>query len=247
MDLVFLLVMILIGWGLWNWLSAIVQGEFALAVALTWLMAFGAAGWWTGGHRLVLRVPAGFLLFLGLTAVLGPLGWWSGNKILVALSAVAAALGAKYLGAWWSAKLEPKTMPGIPTPWWLDPSINLLHDVGRWVGACIVAWFALGVLPMLLVFVVPLNAVPWAAMVWSFAGLAWYFYQHRPPRGRLYRVPAGLWAFAVAAAVLALFQKQIAGPMEEGSIWLISYLAYTPAVIALFVEFVVVGTKSNKG
>ena len=246
MDLVFLLVLILMAWGLWQWLSTIMQGEFALAVALTWLMAFAAAGWWSSEQRLVLRVPVGFLLFFGLSAVLGPLGWWSGSKLVVAASAIVAAFTSKYLGGVCSAKLEPKVMPGIPSPWWLDQSINLLHDVGRWVGASILVWFLVIVPPMLLVFVVPPECVPWAALVWAFVATAFYIYKYRPVRWRISKLPVAFYGFVITSVVLLIFQKQIAGPMEAGSFEQIAYVAFWPVIAALFLEFILVGTKRDK-
>lgn len=46
----------------------------------------------------------------------------------------------------------------------------------------------------------------------------------------------------MAAAILRLFQQQIVGPMEAGSIQLIAYTACWPVAGAMFVEFVVLGT-----
>jgi hypothetical protein len=51
----------------------------------------------------------------------------------------------------------------------------------------------------------------------------------------------------VVAVVLQLFEKQIAGPMEPGSIGVIAYAAYAPVVAGLFVEIAVLGTLLNKG
>lgn len=243
MDLVFLLFLVAIGWGLWEWLSGIVQGDFPTAVGLTWLMAFGTAGWWTREQRFVLRLPAGFLLYLALVALAGPFSAWSGSKIAVAATACLAALAAKYGGAWWSRKLEPRAVPGVQPPWWLDQSINLLHDLFRWVGACIVAFFTVGVVPLVLVMVMPPDAVPWGAMVWGFAAAAFYIYKYRAARWRPFKLPLGLCAFVITAAVLKAFQKQMAGPLEAGSFEEIVYVAYWPVVAALFVEFVVVGTR----
>ena len=80
LDLAFLFVLILIGIGVWQWLSTIVSGDLSLAFFMVWLMATAAAWWWTREQTLVLRIPAGFLLFLLISLVLLPLSWWSGNK-----------------------------------------------------------------------------------------------------------------------------------------------------------------------
>lgn len=243
LDPVFLLVLILIGLGLWQWLSTIVSGDFMLAWFMVWLMATAAAWWWTRGQPLVLRIPAGFLAFIGLSAVLLPLSWWSGSKLAAAAEAVVLAVGAKYLGVLWAARLKPRLAAGVP--WYLDQSIDLIDDLFRWLGACIVAWFAVGVLPLMLVFVLPVEWVPWGALAWAFAATAFYLFKYRRSRVRFLKVPLGLWVFVLAAVILRLFQQQLVGPMEAGSIELIAYTACWPVVMAMFVEFVVVGTQKH--
>ena len=118
------------------------------------MMATGAAWWWTRSQTMVLRVPAGFLLFLTAGLVLGPLSWWSGNKLVVAAEAAVLAVGAKYLGALWSGRLQQR-LAAAPALWYLDQSINLIEDIFRWLAACIITWFAVGILP--LVFMLPAS------------------------------------------------------------------------------------------
>ncbi|MGE5624411.1 MAG: hypothetical protein ACM3ZT_02565 [Bacillota bacterium] len=243
MDLAFLLVIILIAWGIGELISTIAHGDFATAVALIGLMTLGAAWWWTKDQRLVLRVPLGFWCYLAAAAVLGSFTVWTGSKIAVALAAGYAPLAAKYPGGYWSAKFEARTQPGLPTPWWLDQSVNLLEDLFRWVAGSLLAWFLTVVPPMLLVFVVPLEWVPWAALIWAFAATVFYIYKYRAARWRLFKLPLALYAFAITSGVLLIFQKQIAGPLEAGSFEQIAYVAFWPAVSALFTEFVVVGTR----
>jgi hypothetical protein len=245
LDLAFLFILILIGIGVWQWLSTIVSGDFMLAWFMVWLMATAAAWWWTREQPLVLRIPAGFLLFLALAVLFAPLSWWSGSKIAVAAEAVVLAVAAKYFGRLWSARFKERVAVGAP--WYLDQSINLINDLFLWVGVSIVAWFAVGVLPLLLVLFMPVDWIPWGAMVWGFAATAWYLFKYRKSRVRLLKLPIGLWAFAVTAVVLKLFQQQIAGAMEAGSIELIAYAAYWPVALALFVEIVVLGTHKLLG
>lgn len=247
MDLVFLFVLILMAWGIGELLSTIVHGDFATAVALIGLMTTGAAWWWTRDQRRVLRVPVGFWCYLAVAAVLGSLTVWTGSRIAVALAAGYAPLAAKYPGGYWSAKLGSRIPPGVPAPWWLDQSVNLMEDLFRWVAGSIVGWFLVIVPPMLLVFVIPPETVPWAALVWAFAAVTFYLYKYRAARWRLFKLPLGLYAFVITAVVLLLFQKQIAGPLEAGSFEQIAYAAYWPVMAALFVEFVVVGTRGNPG
>jgi len=242
MDLAFLLILILIGIGLWTWLSTIVTGDLALAAALIWLMAAGAAYGYSREQTLVLRLPLGFLLFLGIAVVLAPLSCWSGSKIAVAVAGSLAALAARYPGTYWSARLKQnKTARGAP-PFYLDQSINLLDDLFRWLGVSIVAWFAVGVLPLLLVFVFPVEWIPGVAMVWGFAATAYYLYAVRKSHVRFLKLPLGLWALAATTLVLKVFQDRIAGPLEAGSVWLIGYSVYYPVIMALFVEIVLLGT-----
>lgn len=243
MDLVFLFVLILMGMGAFWWLSNIFGGDFPLAFFMIWLMA-AAAGWWfSHEQRLVLRVPVGFIVFLGIGAVLAPLSEWSGSKIAVAVAAGLAAFPAKFIGNWWSQRIEPRVMPGIPVPWYLDQSINLMDDLFRWTGLSILAWFLAVVPPMLLIMFMPVEWVPWGALVWSFAATAFYLYKYRKSRVRFLKVPLGLYAFVIAALVLLIFQKQIAGTLEVGSFEQIAYIAYWPVVMALLVEIVLVGTR----
>lgn len=245
MDLVFLFVLILLGIGAWQWLSTIVSGDFMLAWSMVWLMATAAAWWWTREQPVVLRIPAGFLLFLALAVLFAPLSWWSSSKIAVASEAAVLAMGVKYLGRLWSARLKARIE--TVAPWYLDQSINLINDLFLWVGVSLVAWFVVGVLPLLLVVILPVEWIPWGAMIWGFAATAWYLFKFRKNRLQFLKLPLGLWVFAVTAVVLKLFQQQIAGPMEAGSIELIAYSAYWPVVSALFIEITIIGTShSNK-
>lgn len=228
LDLTFLLILLLLAIGLWQWLSTILSSDFMLAWFMVSLMAAGAAGWWTRSQ----------------TLVLGPLSWWSGSKLAVVAEAAVLAVGAKYLGALWSERLKLK-LAAAPAPWYLDQSINLVADLIRWLLVCIVTWFAAGVLPLMLVlvFVLPVEWVPWVALLWAFTATAFYLFKYRHSRVRFFKIPLGLWAFMLAAAILRLFQQRLVGSMEAGSIELIAYAAYWPAVIAMFVEFVVIGTR----
>lgn len=241
MDLAFLFVLILIGIGVWQWLSTIVSGDFMLAFFMVWLMATAAAWWWTREQTLALRIPAGFLLFilLGLMAV--PLSWWSGAKFVVTAEAVVLAVSARYLGNLWSARLKRTLGEGF-APWYLDQSINLINDLFLWAGLSIVAWFLVGVLPLMLVFVLPVEWIPWAAMLWGFGLTAYYLVWVRKSRVSVLGVPLGLWVMGAAAVILLVFEKQIAGPLEPGSIGVIAYAAYAPVVTGLFVEIAVLGT-----
>jgi hypothetical protein len=241
MDLAFLFLMILLAWGVWTGLSTLISGDFALTLFMGWLIALAGAGWFSRDQVLVLRTPVGLLVFLGLALLLAPLSAWSGSKLAVGAEAAVAAVGAWYAGERGSRRLAPLVSAGAS--WYLDQSINGVEDLFRWLGACVVAWFAVGVLPLLLVFIMPLQWVPWVAMVWAFALLTWYLYKVRPSRVRILKIPLGLWVFVVAALVLQMFQKQIAGPMEEGSIGAIAYAAYAPVAGALFAEVVASGTK----
>ena len=173
--------------------------------------------------------------------MLAPLSWWSQAKIAVAAEAAVLAVGAKYLGRLWSARLKARIAAGAP--WYLDQSINIVNDLFLWPAVSIVAWFLVGVLPLMLVFVLPAEWIPWAAMVWGFAATAWYLFKFRKSRLRFLKMPIGLWVFVVTAVVLKLFQQQIVGRLEAGSIGLIAYLAYWPVVAGLFTETVIVGTR----
>jgi len=243
MDLVFLFALILLGIGLWNWLSTIVSGDFALAFFMVWLMATGTGWWWTREQPLVLRIPAGSLLFLLGALVLVPLSWWSTSKIVLTVEAAVLAVGARYWGALWSQRIAARL--GVSTPGYLDQSINLINDLARWVGLSILAWFLAVVPPMLLVFFIPVEWVPWGALVWSFAATAFYFYRFRKGSLRFLKVPLGLYAFVVTEVLLLTFERQLVGPMEAGSFQQIGYLAYWPAVAALFVEIIMIGTNKQ--
>jgi len=241
MDLVFLFVLILLGIGVWDWLSAIVSGDFGLAFFLVWLMAAALGWWWTHEQALVLRIPAGTLVFLGGALLLAPLSWWSGSKLVVATAAAVLAFSARYFGALWSARIARTLETG--KPWYLDQSIDLTGDLARWVGFSVLAWFLAVVPPMLLVVFIPVEWVPWGALAWSFAATAFYLYKYRTGSPRLLKLPLGLYGFVAAVVLLRIFQRQIVGPLEAGSFQEIGYMAYWPAVSALFIEFVLVGTR----
>jgi hypothetical protein len=241
MDLAFLFLMILLAWAVWAGISNLISGDFALTLFMGWFIALASAGWLSRDQLRVLRIPAGLLVFLSMAAVLLPLSLWSGSKLAVGAEAAVAAVSAWYLGERWSKALAPRVAAGVS--WYLDQSINLIEDLFRWIGACVVAWVLVGLLPLLFVLVMPLQWVPWIAMTWAFALLAWYLYKVRRSRVRIFMVPLGLWIFVATALVLQVFQKQIMGPMEEGSIGLIAYAAYALGACALFVEIIVIGTR----
>ncbi len=242
MDLAFLLLLLLAGIGLWGALkTTVIEGDFVLAFFMIWLTATTIAGWWTRNQPLVLRVPAGLLVFLGLCLILLPLSWWSGAKIVVGLEAAVTAVAAIAVGRLWTKRLVVQLSEATP-PWYLDPSINLVNDLLRWAFACIVAWFLVAILPLMLVFVLPVEWVPWAAMLWGFGLTAYYLVKVRPSRVQLFDIPLGLWVMGAVALILMVFEKQIAGPLEPGSIGVIAYGAYAPVVAGLFVEIAVLGT-----
>lgn len=236
MDLAFLLVMILVAIGVGWWLTTLFGGDFALGFFMIWIVAVAGAGWWAHGQKLVLRVPAGIWVLLGLSAVLLPLSWWSGSKLITAAEAGVAAFAAVYLGGLWSKRVEERLKAG--TAWYLDQRINLINDLFRWLFACIVAWFVVGVLPLALIFVMPPEYIVWGALAWAFACIAWYSCKFQPSRVRLLRIPADLWMLAAAAAMVRLLQRWTIGPLETGSIAQIGYLVCLPVVIAIFVKIV---------
>jgi hypothetical protein len=240
MDLVFLFVLILLGIGAWKLVENLIGGEFALAFFLLWLMATAAAWWWTRHQPLLLRVPVGFLLYLGLAAMLLPLSWWSQSRLAVAAEAAVTVVLVRYVGAWLTRLIEPKVR--VAPSWYLDQRINLVEDLARWVFVAGIAWFVVGVLPLLLVFLLPVEWITWAALAWACVALAWYLYKFRPSRMRVLKLPLGLWMFVAAVVLLKLFQPQLIGPLEAGSIAEIGYLVYASTAAALFAEIVVLGT-----
>ncbi|HEY1991323.1 MAG TPA: hypothetical protein VGH71_02595 [Gammaproteobacteria bacterium] len=242
LDLAFLLVLVLLAIGAWAMLSSLFSGDFVYTWFMLW-MAVAAIAWWSVRQQpLVLRVPAGSWVLLAAAMPLLPLSWWSGSKLVTAVEAAVAGVMAVYLGRLWSAHLKPRIASG--PPWYLDQRTDLVMDLGRWVFACGAGWFLVGLLPLLLVILLPLDRIAGAATAWGFAALAWYCYRFRPSRLRLLKVPLGLWVFAVSAAALLLLQKQITGPLEVGSIGQIAYAAYAPVVCGLFAEIVVMGKRN---
>ncbi|HSC48611.1 MAG TPA: hypothetical protein VLG68_11045, partial [Gammaproteobacteria bacterium] len=194
MDLVFLFVLILLLLGLWKLLSTVVESDFALGAFLLWLMGAALMYWFSREDVRVLRVPLGFLLFSAGAAVLAPLSWWSESKLAVIAAAAVLVNAAFVAGNRGSRKLRQRLGSGSEPPFYLDQSINLLDDLFRWLGVSILAWFAVGLLPLLLVFVVPIEWIPWAAMVWGFGATAYFFLAVRKSRVRFLRLPLGLWA-----------------------------------------------------
>jgi hypothetical protein len=239
MDLAFLFILILIGLALWQFFSTVVSGDFPLVFFMVWLVVTALAWWWSRNQPLLLRVPVGFLVYLAAVAVLLPLSWWPGSRLILALEAAVAGTLPGYLGGWCARLLQPRL---AAPPWYLDQRINLMEDLGRWLFVSTIAWFAVGLLPLLLVFVLPLEWIPWAAQAWALAVLVWYLYKQRPSRMRLLKVPLGLWVFVGATVLLKLLQSRLAGPLEAGSIGAVAYAAYAPLVAAFFAEIVVVGT-----
>lgn len=239
MDLAFLLLMILLALGVWNWFSALIGGDFMLAWFMVWLMAAAVAWWRSKDQLLVLRLPAGTLVFVAASLLLLPLSWWSENKLVTGAEAAAGAVLAPYLGKLWSGRLVPRLQP--TPPWYLQQSVNLLNDLFRWGFACIIAWFVVGVLPLVFIFVLPAEWILWAALPWAFVALTWYLLKIQPSRIRILKLPLGLWAMAAAALVLQLSQRLFAGSLEPGSIAQLSYLVYLPTTLALATEMVLIG------
>lgn len=240
MDLAFLFLLILFGLMAWQFFSTVATGDFTLVFFMVWLVASALGWWWSRKQLLVLRVQVGFLVYLAGAAVLMPLSWWSGNKVVLAFAAASAATLPGYVGGWLSRILQPRLQ--AVSPWYLDQRIDLVADLFRWLAVCIAGWFAVGILPLLLVFVMPPEWVPWVALLWGLAASSGYLYKLRPSRVRFLNIPLGLWVLVAAAILLKFLQRQIVGPLEPGSVGAIAYTAYAPIVIALFAEIVVVGT-----
>lgn len=240
MDLAFLFLFILFGLMAWQFFSTVATGDFALVFFMVWLVASALGWWWSRKQPLLLRVQVGFLVYLAAAVVLMPLSWWAGNKVVLAFEAAFAATLPGYVGGWLGRRLQPR-LQAAP-PWYLDQRIDLVADLFRWAFASGIAWFVAGVVPLLLVFVLPVDWIPKAALAWALAALFLYLNKYRKSRMSWLNLAPGIWTFVIAAALLWVFQREIAGPLEPGSIGQIAYLAYAPLVAALFVEIVVLGT-----
>lgn len=242
MDLAFLLFLIAIGAGLWQWFSAILTGDLATAVGLLWLMASGGAYWLTREQLRMLRMPTGALLFVVLGIGLLPLSVWSGNKIFAAGAAGLAVVAAKYAGGWWSRRLNARHDPQSRLPWYLDQSINLFDDLFRWLGMSAIAGLLTGVAAPMAGIIIGPDAAPWGAMVVGFGMTAYYLLYIRKTRLRLLGLTPGLWSLPLVVVGLMLLEKRLVGPLETGSIELAYYVAFTPVVAALFIDVVMLGT-----
>ncbi|HEV2213216.1 MAG TPA: hypothetical protein VGS99_07695, partial [Gammaproteobacteria bacterium] len=194
--------------------------------------------WQTREQILILRTPAGFLLATLQALVLVPLSWWFSSRWLMAGSAVAMILVARYAGAAWSRRLAARE----PKPRYLEQSINLVEDLGRWIGVSMLAWFVAGVAPLVATALVPDYAAPWAAVIWGLAVTAVYLLSVRKSRARLLRLPLALWVQIPVALLLYYFRRTFLGAAAPDSFEAVAYYGYWPVVAAGFVEYVVLGT-----
>lgn len=240
-----LILLALVGRFVW-WV--VTEENFDQVAAILWAIGFGVAYFIALPDVFVVRMPAGFAVFVLLSAATLPLSWLGESKVGL-LVLLAAQLAFSFnAGRALSSQLQTRVLSRYPAgqePAWLRREGDLVADFGRWTLLAFISLMVFLIAPLLVLLVVSLmidlsaQEVKWTVALWGLAGITWFGFNTGAARWG--RVPACAWIYLlVTAGILAA--DRLAGPFAEGTGVQVAYTAVPGALIAAFVEVFVFGS-----
>ena len=227
------------------------EEKFGEVFTVLWIIGFVFAYWITGDNLFVVRMPAGFAVFMLLGLGTVPLTWMGESRIALVALILAQLAFSYYAGPVLSHRLRARFLARNPAggePAWLRQGGDVVADFGQWVLLALGAFVLCAVAPLIILLVVSLivdlshDQVKWAVVVWGIAAITVFGYQGGAARwGRL---PACAWIYlAVTAVVLTV--DAVAGPFAKDTGAQAAYIAVPGALVAAFVEVFVFGSRSK--
>lgn len=244
-QLVVMLIMVVLALNFVWWI--IREENFTQVAVVIWAIGAVVAYFITLENVVVVLVPAGFAVFVLMSAATVPLTWLAESKLgLLALLASQLAFcfyAGRALSRWLRSHVLSRFPPGTEERWTVQGA-DFFANLGRWGLLAFAALLFLVPAPLmffLLVSVAVDMTTPdyvRASALWGLGAVAWYGY--RLGVARWWRVPACVWIYlAVTAAIMAV--DAIAGPFVEGTGLQVAYTALPGALVAAFVEVFIFG------
>ena len=244
-DWVFMAVGVLIVLGLGGrfvyWVAT--EESFIQVAAFLWSIGFGLAYWFTLNDRFVIRMPAGFVVFLLIAAAALPLSWMAESRIALMVMVAAQLAFSFHAGRVVSGRLNAR-YPAGREPAWLRLRGDIVADFGNWVllGFGALIYLLVGPLFFMLVVTAVLDLAPqqvkWTIATWDLMTILWFAV--RAGSARWLGVPICAWIYlAIAAATIAV--DAVKGPFATGTGVQVAYTVMPGALVAALVEVFVLG------
>ncbi len=226
-----MIVLALVGRFVW-WVAT--EENFDQVAAILWAIGFGLAYLVTLDHVFVLRMAAGFWVFLLVSFIALPLSWMAGSTAALFVLLAAQLAFSYYAGRAISARRLSRA-PGVDA----GEGGDLVASLGQWVllsfGALM--FFLIGPLLALLIITLMVDLsqqeIRWLTATWGLAGTAWFGWKFGAVQWR--RIPACAWIYQLVTAAI-LIADTLAGPFAEGTGVQVAYVTMPGALIAAFVE-----------
>lgn len=225
------------------------EENFDQVAAILWAIGFGIAYFITLGNFFVLRMPAGFGVFILVGLASLPLSWQAGSRVaLLALLAAQLAFSF-YAGRVISGRLRARSTDSEEEAA-LQRGGDLVADFGHWVLLSFGALMFLLVGPLIVLLVVtaivdlPRQEMKWLAAAWGLFAIIWFARKFGAVQWRRVPVCAGIYLLVTGGILVA---DALAGPFVEGTGLQVAYTTLPGALIAAFVEvFVLRGSGITK-
>ena len=238
-----IIVLLALNFGWW----IVKEENFAQVAMVIWAIGAVVAYFITLENVIVALIPAGFALFVLVSAATVPLTWLAESKaVLAALLAAQLAFcfyAGRALSRWLRLRVLSRFPPGTEERWAVRGAA-FFPSLGRWAMLAFAALIFLVPAPLMffaLVSVAVDMTTPdyvRASALWGLGAVAWYGYRFGV--ARWWRIPACAWVYlAVTAAVMAA--DGIAGPFAEGSGLQVAYTTLPGALVAALVEVFIFG------
>lgn len=219
------------------------EESFVEVAAILWPIGFGLAYWFTLNDRFIIRMPAGFAVFLLIAAAALPLTWMAESRVALIVMIAAQLAFSFHAGRVVSGRLNAR-YPAGREPAWLRLRGDAVADFGNWVLLGFGALVYLLVGPLFVMLVVSAVAelapqqVKWTIATWDLMTILWFAVRARSVRWL--GAPICAWIYLVIAAV-TIAADAWKGPFATGTGVQVAYTVMPGAIIAAFVEVFVLG------
>lgn len=223
------------------------EENFTQVAVVIWAIGAVVAYFITLDNVIVALIPAGFALFVLMSAATVPLTWLAESKLglltLLASQLAFCFYAGRALSPWLRSRVLSRFPPGTEQRWTVQGAA-FFANLGRWGLLAFAALLFLVPAPLmffLLVSVAVDMTTPdyvLGSALWGLGAVAWYGYKFGV--ARWWRIPACAWIFlTVTAAIMAA--DSIAGPFVEGTGVQVAYTTLPGALAAAFVEVFIFG------
>lgn len=220
-----------------QWVLAAVTGEFDDAALLIWIGGFAGAAVLSWNQARFLRLPLGMWLFLAASLLTTPFSLSIGAKLGVLALVLAQLAVCHGVGAALSGVMRVRVLSKYPQdelPFYLEQDAHLLADLAKLALVLIFAAAGFILVPALVQMVTPLEAAKWSAVG---SGLVAMSFATAAMQSRLWKLPVAVWAYLALAlagiGVLMIFLPEL----EAASFEFITYVVYLPALLSLLLQW----------